>query len=183
MLYLPPAWRSRDTRYVVNNLLRQADAIGEYLAAARAITRASLELMLCGPRWSALPRRIPLLPHPLGWQIGDWVFHVLAEENDERRVQPVELRRCACHVNLIASPWSASVACDAIEGALPHGSVEVCSIDSFVAMRLLWLCLDEDVPHPVALARLLTSYSRIIRGEGQLEINPAIERSDVEDAG
>jgi len=53
MLRRPSGWNSCSTRYVVKELLLQADAIDQYPEASRAFTRASLEFMLSGPRWAA----------------------------------------------------------------------------------------------------------------------------------
>jgi hypothetical protein len=150
-------------RYFAEALLRQADAIGQYPDAARAIARASIEYMLSGPRWVNRPEPVELAPHPMGWRINRWIFHVMPRVDDDAVAQLVDLPRFKCDVDVLAPPWVASVARTAVLAVLPHFHVDVFSIDSYVDLRVLWTSLDLGHSHAVARAELLGRYKRLAR--------------------
>jgi hypothetical protein len=158
MLELPPNWRSCSTEFVVGALLRQADAIGQYHAAALAMTRSSLDFMLSGPRWTGRPERPLLAAHSRGYRIEDWLIYVLPNVDDQSMDELSGLRQLQCGFDLIAPPWAARTARSAVQSFLTRTHADVYSIDSYIDLRLLWTRLDMDKSHSDALATLLALY-------------------------
>jgi hypothetical protein len=169
MLELPPNWRSCSTEFVVADLLRQADAIGRYHAAALAMTRSSLDFMLSGPRWTRRPESPLLAAHPKGWLINDWLVYVLPTVDDESLDQLSDLP-LQYGFDLIAPPWAARTARSAVQSFLTRTHADVYAIDAYVALRVLWTRLDMDKSHSDALATLLELYMRSETPEPEIKI-------------
>ncbi len=144
---------------MVGVLLRQADAIGQYHAAALATTRSSLDFMLSGPRWTAQPKPRLLAAYPNGWRIKDWLIYVLPTVDDEALDQLSDLP-LQSGFDLIAPPWAARTARSAVQTFLTRTHADVYAIDSYIDLRVLWTRLDMDKSHSDALATLLELYMR-----------------------
>jgi len=172
MLELPSNWQSCSTAYVVRELLRQADAIDRYPEASRAMTRASLEFMLSGPRWADRHERVSLMPHPMGWCINKWLFYVLPRVDDEWLPEIADLPQFRCDVDLLAPPWAERFVRHAVDAILPRYHVDVYSIDRYLDQRILWTSLDMNMPHSEALMDLLQRYARLVQTTPELGVQP-----------
>ena len=172
MLELPPGWQSCSTGYVVKELLRQADAIGQYSEAARAMTRGSLEFMLSGPRWAGRLERSCVMPHPRGWRINDWLFYVLPRAGADVVMELKEVLRFRCHVDLIVPPWAECLVRHAVGAALPRFHVDVYSIANYVDLRMFWTSLDMNRGYAEALIDLLQRYTRLVQKMPNISIQP-----------
>jgi len=172
MLDLPSKWLSCSTGCVVRELLRQADAIDQYPEASRAVTRASLEFMLSGPRWAGHRERTSLMPHPTGWRINNWLFHVLPRVDDDELTALADLPRFRYHLDLLTPPWAERVVRHALEAILPRYHVDVYSIDTYVDVRILWTRLDMKKRRSEALMDLLQRYARLVQTTPDISIQP-----------
>ena len=161
MLTLPPGWSSCSTRYVVEHLLRQADAVHQYFQAAHAMTRASLEFMLAGPRWTSKNEQKALIPHPRGWRLNDWVFYVLPRVDDAALAELADSPRRRCNMDVLAPPWAEQVVRHAVEAILPRCRADVYSIDRYVDLRILFTTIDMNKRHADACLDLLQRYARL----------------------
>lgn len=161
MLTLPPGWSSCSTRYVVEHLLRQADAVHQYFQAAHAMTRASLEFMLAGPRWTAHNEQEPLIPHPRGWRLNDWVFYVLPRVDDAALAELADSTPHTQDIDVLAPPWAEQVVRHAVQAILPRCRADVYSIDRYVDLRILFTTIDLNKRHADARMDLLQRYARL----------------------
>ena len=161
MLTLPPEWSSCSTRYVVEHLFRQADTVHQYFQAAHAMTRASLEYMLAGPRWTAHKEQKSLIPQPRGWRLNKWVFYVLPRVDDAALAELADSPRHRCGIDVLAPPWAEQVVRNAVQGILPRCRVDVYSIDRYVDLRILFTSIDMNQRHADALMDLLQRYARL----------------------
>jgi hypothetical protein len=83
MLELPDDWQNITTGYVLRDLLLQANAIGSYPEAARACVKAAIDFMLAGPRWKKHDPPVKVISSASGWQLNDWLFHVMPGADDD----------------------------------------------------------------------------------------------------
>lgn len=161
MLDLPSNWTSCSTRYVVENLLRQADAAHQYVQAAHAMTRASLEFMLAGPRWTAHKEQESLIPGPMGWRLKGWQFYVLPRVDDAAFAELADSPSHRLDIDVLAPPWAEQVVRHAVQGMLPRCRVDVYSIDRHVDMRVLFTSIDMNKRHADAQMDFLQRYARL----------------------
>jgi hypothetical protein len=161
MLALPANWKTCSTGYVVRDLLRQADYAGLYAEAARAMTRASIDFMLSGPRWTGRVECLSSMTNPLAWRINDWVFYVLPRLDDNALNELAKLVQSRCNVDLIVPPWAEHVARFAV--ASISRRMNVFSIDTYIDLRILWTSLEMEKRHSEALMELLQHYDSLVK--------------------
>jgi hypothetical protein len=170
MLDLPPNLERCSTQYVVKELMRQADAIGHYVPAARALTLASIQYMLSGPRWVNRPRRASLLPHPMGWRINDWLVHVLPCLDSDALAALADLPRFKLDTDIVVPPGTVSVAESAVNAVLPRNHVDLCSIETFICTRVLWTRIDLNQLKRDALLDLFRRYRALVKGMAAVDL-------------
>jgi len=176
MLTLPAQWRSDCTQHVVEDLMRQARAVGQYADAARAIVGAALDFMLAGPRWSRRSDPVALREHPEGWRISDWWFHVPPCLDDEVFIRAAAVRRLRFDVDLIVPPGTRRLAEAAAKSFLrSRADVSVYPIDTYVELRILWTSLDSKMDHSKALTDLLHRYACLTRAKPDIHISLCAE--------
>jgi hypothetical protein len=171
MLDLPVNWQACSTGYVVRCLLRQADALGQYEAAARAMAFASLEFMLSGPRWTSQVDGAALTPHSSGWRINNWLFYVPPRIDDDLLDEIATLTSSQCSVDLIVPPWATQLARNAVAALSRNRRVIVSSVDSYIDLRILLTSLDLGAPHCDALIDFLRRYQRLVRDAPAVLVN------------
>ena len=157
MLTLYEDWRRRTHGSTVRSLLRQADALGEYPAAARLLMRACMELLRDtrlrqpedgGPVIHFQERVIRINHH--AWLIADRV-------DDEVIRQVTAVCAVASDVRVIAPPGSREVLTRALSRGAPR-YVTVEGLDGYVDMRTFFSSADLGTDPNAVFADLLLRY-------------------------
>jgi hypothetical protein len=163
MLELRPIGQCGMRSTLVEQVLRQAEAIGRYPEAARALVQASFEYMLSGPRWRRSGKHVVLESHPMGLRISDWLIHVLPDVSDDSLRALAQIGRFNLAVDVVAPPWATLVAKEAVRTMELKCPVTVYSIDCYVELRMIWTGLDLDHGPEHKEAELLARYRTLIR--------------------
>lgn len=173
MLDLPPGWLSHTTESAVHDMMCQANSLGMYERASRAIVRASLEFMLAGPRWGK--RGIAIREEGAAWRINDWAFYVVGRMDDCLLDDMERLRPLVRKIDVITDPWCERIVRHAIKHALRDPAIDVMAVDRYVNLRTFLTTMDIAALQPdrgrCGLAReLFERYSRLVADTPAIDI-------------
>jgi hypothetical protein len=172
MLELPDDWQNITTGYVLRDLLLQANAIGSYPEAARACVKAAIDFMLAGPRWKKHDPPVKVISSASGWQLNDWLFHVMPGADDDAFQAIDDLPSVMGDIDVLAPPWSESVIRYAAKSAYPKRRIQVLGVDGFCELRLMWTRLDMNCQHAESIADFLERYRILTKANEKITIQP-----------
>jgi len=124
-------------RDVALELARKAHRFGRYEQAARAMARGAIDYMLSCPRWTHRPERAAVIARDGGWQVDNWLVHVLPSVDDSSILALRGLPNAKVDVEVIVPPWAEIIVKNAVKSLFPDGVIYVNPIDSYVASRVL----------------------------------------------
>lgn len=157
MLELPKDWSRTPAGYVATRLLRQAEAIGEYPAAARLFARACMELLRDTRLWPDGPA-VRFEERVI--RITDYAWLIAGAADDQLVPQVVALANSAREVRVVCPPWARALIGDALSRRRTRG-VLVDGLDAMVSLRVFFTSGDLGADSSLVLSELLCRYSEL----------------------